>query len=614
MGTLGAVPGPDSTSFRLVAPATRRVRLRLENGPGPIDLDRLADGVFGARVPGVGAGAQYRYQLDEGYPMPDPASRYQPHGVHGPSEVIDPLFAWTDEGWKGPDPAALRIYELHVGTFSGGGSFEAVAARLAGLVDLGVNAIELMPVTDFPGWRNWGYDPAALFAPARCYGRPDDLRRLVDEAHRHRLAVLLDLVYNHLGPDGAYLPAFLPSFFSRDREGPWGRAVNLDGPGSEWVRWFIVENARYWVREFHVDGLRLDATHGLEDTSPRHLVQELAAAVHDDGRAAGRRVVVIAEDERNLDLIVRDESEGGFGLDGVWADDFHHQVRSATAGDDEGYYRDYTGAAADLAATARQGWFYTGQRSAHTGEPRGTDPRGLPPQRFVYCIQNHDQVGNRALGERLAGQVDLPTYLAASMLLLVLPETPLLFMGQEWAASTPFLFFTDHGEELGRLVTEGRRREFKSFSAFADPAARERIPDPQAPGTFEASRLDWDEAEREPHAGVRRFYRRMLALRAGHPLLGASIPMRIEPAGDACLWVRRDRPGGASLAAVLRLKGSGPVDLPVPHRSFVPVLVTEDAAFLDAPAPITWDWRDHGKTRGLTVGFARPGGVIFEAR
>ncbi len=516
----------------MAAPSATRVHLHVDGRTRPVPLERTAGGVFEAFVPGVRAGARYRLRVDEAVPMPDPASRFQPEGVHGSSEVIDPRFDWTDAAWRGPDPRALRIYELHVGTFAPGGTYEAVAARLPHLVDLGVNILELMPLADFPGTRNWGYDPGALFAPARCYGRPEALRRLVDEAHRLGLAVLLDVVYNHLGPDGAYLPVFLPSFFSEEREGPWGRAVNLDGRGSRWVRWFILENARYWIREYHLDGLRLDATHTLEDSSPRHLLRELAVAVREEARAAGRRAVVIAEDDRNLDRLVRRETDGGFGLDAVWADDFHHQVRRATAGDTDGYYGDYSGTASDLAATARRGWFYTGQPSRHAGRPRGTDPSALALERFVYCIQNHDQVGNRALGERLNRHVSLPAYLAASMLLLVLPETPLLFMGQEWAASTPFLYFTDHGPELGRLVTEGRRREFGSFAAFADPAARHAIPDPQAGSTFEASRLRWEETGREPHAGVLRFYRAMFGLRINHPLLQPSGGARVEAVGD----------------------------------------------------------------------------------
>ena len=611
LGSPGAFPLDNGTIFRVVAPSARRLLLHLDGGTRPVALQRVADGVFEGFVPGLRAGGRYQLQVDEAVAMPDPASRFQPEGVHGPSEVVDPRFDWADASWRGPDPRALRIYELHVGTFAPGGTYEAVASKLAHLVDLGVNAIELMPLADFPGNRNWGYDPGAFFAPARCYGRPEGLRRLVDEAHRLGLAVLLDVVYNHLGPDGAYLPVFLPSFFSEEREGPWGRAVNLDGPSCEWVRWFIIENARYWIRDFHLDGLRLDATHALEDASPRHLLQELAAAVHAEARAAGRRAVVIAEDDRNLDRLVRGEREGGFGLDAVWADDFHHEVRSATAGDNDGYYADYTGSAADIAATARRGWFYTGQFSQHAGRPRGTDPSGLPPERFVYCIQNHDQVGNRALGERLNQHVDLPTYFAASLLLLAVAETPLLFMGQEWAADTPFLYFTDHGPELGRLVTEGRRREFAAFAAFADHAAREAIPDPQAETTFDGSRLRWEEAGREPHAGVLRFYRAMLGLRAHHPLMQASAAAEVRAIGDRSVGVLRGTAGegGLQLAALVCLAGSERAELRVAGSRMEVLLSTEDPSFLGDARPDSLIPAEAGPGR-VAVDFPRPGGVI----
>ena len=608
-GAPGALLHDDGTTFRVGAPFARRLLIHLEGAGLPIALEPAPHGLFEGFVPGLGAGARYQLQADDMVPMPDPGSRFQPGGVHGPSEVIDPRFEWTDAAWRGPDPRALRIYELHVGTFSRAGTYDEVASRLPYLADLGVNVIELMPIADFPGNRNWGYDPGALFAPARCYGRPERLRRLVNEAHALGIAVILDVVYNHLGPDGAYLAAFMPSFFSEEREGPWGRAVNLDGPGSELVRWFILENARYWIRDFHLDGLRLDATHTLEDRSPRHLLEELGAAVREEARAAGRRAIVIAEDDRNLDRLVRGEAERGYGLDAVWADDFHHQVRSATAGDKDGYYADYTGTARDLAATARRGWFYTGQYSRHHKRARGTNPSGVPLERFVYCIQNHDQVGNRAVGGRLNHQVDLPVYLAASLLLLALPETPLLFMGQEWAAGTPFLYFTDHGPELGRLVTEGRRREFSGFAAFADPAARDAVPDPQDEATFEASRLRWEETQVEPHAGVLRFYRAMLGLRGHHPLLQASVPSRVEAMGEASVGVWRGEAGEGDLklAALVCLAGVERVELPVTGSGAELLLSTEDPSFMPDARPGNLDARP-GR---IIVEFARPGGAIL---
>jgi maltooligosyltrehalose trehalohydrolase len=431
-------------------------------------------GYFEATFGDVAAGDRYRYVLDDRGPFPDPASRYQPDGVHGASMVVDPAaFGWSDRGWSGVRLDELVVYELHVGTFAPGGRFENVEARLPYLRDLGVTAVELMPIADFPGTRNWGYDGAALFAPARCYGAPDGLRRLVDSAHRIGLAVLLDVVYNHVGPDGAYLYAFSPYYFTDRYESVWGAGVNLDGEHSEDVRTFLCENALHWLEEYHIDGLRLDATHAMHDDSPRHFLAELGERV---AGLPGWRRLLIAEDDRNLAHMVTPRSAGGWGLDAVWADDLHHQFRRLLAGDSDGYYQDFRGTTADIAATIRQGWFFTGQRSTHRGEARGTDPSGLALERFVVCLQNHDQVGNRAFGDRLHHQIGLPAYRAASVLLLTAPETPLLFMGQEWAASTPFLFFTDHPPELGRLVTKGRRREFRRFTAFADPSSRERFP------------------------------------------------------------------------------------------------------------------------------------------
>jgi maltooligosyltrehalose trehalohydrolase len=433
-------------------------------GPPAAKLERFPDGTFGGLVPGVAAGARYRYRLDGGNLFPDPASRFQPEGVHGPSEVIDPsTFSWTDDGWGGVARSDLVLYEVHVGRFTPEGTFAATARRLPYLAELGVTAIELMPVADFPGARNWGYDGVDLFAPARCYGTPDVLRRLVDTAHHLGLAVFLDVVYNHLGPEGNYLGTFSRYYFSDKHKSPWGQGLNFDGPKSSMVRQFFIENALHWVHEYHVDGLRLDATHAISDEDPRHFVAQLTARVRE---SAGRPVYVIAEDHRNLAHMVRPEGEGGWGLDGVWADDFHHKVRVALAGDNEGYYRDYTGSMPNLARTLNRGWHFTGQYSAYLHEHRGTDPTGIPPRRFVFCIQNHDQIGNRALGDRLHHQIELSAYRAATVLLLCAPATPLLFMGQEWAATAPFLYFTDHPERWSTRA-EDRWRPSKNYRAHS---------------------------------------------------------------------------------------------------------------------------------------------------
>jgi maltooligosyltrehalose trehalohydrolase len=477
--TLGAVFEHGRTTFRVWAPERNRVELiELASGrspsvhatdPGIIHavhpLTRDSEGYWTSRRTTLGAGTLYKFRLDgrSDETFPDPASRYQPYGVHGPSAVVDPTFRWTDGSWKVPDFDRLVIYELHVGTFSSEGTFQGIINRLGELAQLGVTAIELMPVADFAGERNWGYDGVALYAPARCYGTPDDLRALVDAAHAHHLAVFMDVVYNHLGPDGAYANAFSPYYFTEAHESPWGRGVNLDGPQSTPVRRFFIENALHWVDEYHIDGLRLDATHAMVDESQRHFLAELTSAVR---AHAKRPVYFVAEDHRNLATLLQPIDAGGFGIDGVWADDFHHQARVHTAHDHEGYYADFTGTTSDLARTLEQGWFFVGQHSNHMGHARGTDAAPLDPRQFVICIQNHDQIGNRADGARLNHQVDLAVFRALSALLLLAPQTPLLFMGQEWAASSPFLFFTDFNEELGRKVTEGRRQEFKSFAAF----------------------------------------------------------------------------------------------------------------------------------------------------
>jgi maltooligosyltrehalose trehalohydrolase len=609
---IGASPVPGAVGFRVWAPERSRVEVCVETpGRGAVHpMRRLADGFHEALVPGLGPGDLYRYRLDGEGPFPDPASRFQPEGVHGPSEVVDPgAFAWSDVGWPGVDPATLVVYELHVGTFTPGGTFAGATERLPHLAGLGVSALELMPLADFPGARSWGYDGAALFAPARAYGRPDDLRRLVDEAHRLGLGVLLDVVYNHFGPDGAYAGVFSPHYLSGTHTTPWGAAMNLDGESSRPVRDFFVLNARRWLAEYHLDGLRLDATHALVDEGPRHVLAELQGRVR---AALPRPVLLVAEDHRNLASLVQPEAEGGLGLDAVWADDFHHELRRLLAGDHEGYYADYAGRAAGVAAAVRDGWIFKGQRSEHFGGPRGTDPAGISPRRFVFFLQNHDQVGNRALGERLHHQVDLATFRAATTLLLCAPQTPLLFMGQEWAAPEPFLFFTDHEPGLGRLVTEGRRKEFRGFSAFADPRQRERIPDPQATSTFERSRLDWSRADEEPHASTLRLHRALLHLRRDEPLLRDAPGRTVRAdAPDEDTVVVELAGEGRALLVVVRLRGAGTVDLrerrPPRGGSWAPVVDTEEPAFAASPRPVSIELAGEGPR----VSFARPGAVVL---
>lgn len=605
---IGAQPDAAGTRFRVWAPVARTVEVLVAQGDrrGSYALAREPDGYFTAHVAGIGAGARYSYRVDGGDPRPDPAARAQPEGPHGPSEVVDPAaFSWHDTDWHGVPLEDLVIYELHVGCATPSGTFDGLIARLDNLVRLGVTAIELMPVAQFPGRRGWGYDGVDLFAPHWAYGGPTGLRRLVDAAHARGLAVLLDVVYNHLGPDGNYLRVFSPTYFTDRYQTPWGEAVNMDGPGSRPVREFFITNALYWAHEYHLDGLRLDAVHAIFDESTPPILAELATRLR-ASLPPDRHFLLIAESEANDPQLVRPTQRGGWGLDGVWADDFHHQVRVALTGEQDGYYADYSGSAADLATTIRRGWFYTGQPTLRSGQPRGAPADDIAAAHFVYCIQNHDQVGNRAFGERLHHQVPLAAYRAASALLLLAPQTPLLWMGQEWAASTPFLFFTDHNQTLGRLVTEGRRKEFAAFSAFAGEA----IPDPQAEATFHRSILRWEEREREPHAAVLRLYQDLLALRRSHPALrGGSFS--VQPVGEHAIALRREAPGH-HLLALVNLGGPTRVDLaaspeltPPDGARWLPLLDTEDARY-GGQAPARRD--------GTLLSFAGPAAVVLQAR
>jgi maltooligosyltrehalose trehalohydrolase len=555
--------------WRVWAPSHRSVEVVLHDSEGKpgrvLPMTAEPGGCFGAVLEGAGAGVRYKLRVDGEGPFPDPWSRSQPLGVHGPSEVVVPDFGWTDADWKGPDPDALVIYEVHVGTATPEGTFEALIPKLQGLSELGVTALELMPLASFPGSRNWGYDGVDLFAPAHVYGGPTGLRRLIDAAHARGLAVLIDAVYNHFGPDGNYLRCYSPHYFTGRHHTPWGDAVNYDGEESGPVRELVLSNVEMWIRDYHADGLRLDAAHAIVDDSAPHLLSEIAARAR--AAAPGRRVLVIAEDDRNEARLSLPVEREGLGLDGVWADDLHHQLRRAFAGDSEGYYRDYTGSAEDIARTLRQGWFFEGQVSRNHGHARGTPAGGLPPRGFVHCIQNHDQVGNRAHGERLGHDVTPAAYRAMSTLLLLSPYTPLLFMGQEWNASTPFLYFTDHNEELGRLVTEGRRKEFASFARFAG----DTVPDPQAVETFARSRLSWSEAERPPHAQIRALYRELLRLRATEPALKERSRGSYDArALGANALVMERRGGGQRLLAFINVKGLLEHRLPEgPHAQVV---------------------------------------------
>jgi maltooligosyltrehalose trehalohydrolase len=585
---LGAIVEQDGTRFRVWAPAARQIELVCDDQPHP--MRPTGDGYFEALVASAVPGSLYGYRVDGGSLWPDPASRFQPDGVHGRSQVVAPdAYAWGDARWQGIQHRDLSFYELHVGTFSPEGTFEGVRQRLSYLRDLGITAIELMPLAEFPGRWNWGYDPAAQWAPSCAYGRPEDLRRLVDEAHQHGLAVFLDVVYNHLGPDGAYVAAYQPIFTSAHHT-PWGQAINLDGENAQGVRAFLLANALHWLSEYHFDGLRLDATYALIDDSPTHFLAELAERVR---ALPGARRHLVAEDHpSHLDPLLRPREEGGRGLDGVWADDFHHIVRRIVAGDNHGYYRGYPATTAALAETITRGWYPAGPHVKNPERVGPRDPDWAHLEQFVFCLQNHDQVGNRAQGDRLHHKIGLDIYRALSALLLYLPELPLLFMGQEFAASAPFQYFTDHNQELGQKVREGRQREFAAFPDFTG-----EVPDPQAQATFNRSKLDWAEIEKPPHHGILALYRDLLANR--RELLGdvsATSPV------EGSLIVQR---GQHRLIVALQ----GDLSLSLPDRGtgfgtgYKLVWHSEYPAYTNAPHPPHLD--------GHTLTFTAPAAALI---
>ena len=503
----GATAQAQGVDFALWAPSAQAVVLEhraAASGCAAVSLpmERDAHGWHRLTVPKAGQGDSYGFRLPDGTRVPDPASRFNPEDVHGPSVVIDPRrFEWTDDAWRGRPWEEAVVYELHVGTFTDEGTFRAARQRLEELAELGITAIELMPLADFPGRRNWGYDGVLPFAPDASYGTPDDLKALIDAAHSMGLMVLLDVVYNHFGPEGNYLHACCPEFFNQGHQTPWGPAINFDGPASRTVRDFFIHNACYWIEEFRFDGLRMDAIHAIHDETRPHIVQEIRQAL-DDGPARGRHVHLVLENDANqASMLMRDGRGIPVAGTAQWNDDLHHAAHVLATGERDGYYADYSGdPVSSFACALAEGFVYQGQPSAFRhGERRGEPSTRLPPQAFVSFLQTHDQVGNRAFGERIHALGDPLLVRAAMACLLLSPHVPMFFMGDEFAASTPFLYFCDFGPELASAVAEGRRSEFGGFAAFADEAARARIPDPNAESTFLASKLRWRERGTRAH-------------------------------------------------------------------------------------------------------------------
>ena len=499
--------------FRLWGPKAKQVTLHVSGGRRDVTLNMKAagEGWFELITDEAGPGSRYQFQVDDGLKVPDPASRFQPADVHGPSEVIDPeAFNWSDAGWRGRSWEEAVIYELHVGAFTPEGTFAGVEKRLDYLAELGVTAIELMPVSDFPGGRNWGYDGVLPYAPDSQYGRPDDLKRLIQSAHQRGLMVFLDVVYNHFGPEGNYLRVYSPEFFSDRHHTPWGEAINFYGPGSKVVRDFFIQNSLYWLTEYHLDGLRFDAVDRIVDTSHPHILTEIAQTVR--RQITDRPVHLVLENDDNAAHYLRPERKL---FNAQWNDDIHHALHVTLTGEQDGYYADYADEPVRrVSRCLTEGFDYQGQVSAfRDGVQRGEPSRDLPPGCFVSFLQNHDQIGNRAFGERILKLADPCALKAAMTILLLAPSPPLLFMGEEFGADTPFLFFCDFGEELAEAVTNGRRNEFSRFARFSNAELRAQIPDPNARETFLQSKLEWTWLDKGQNRHWADFYRTLLRIR-----------------------------------------------------------------------------------------------------
>ena len=497
--------------FRVWAPRLKNPALVIEGSMIPMHLEAEAE--FAAFVPGLEAGTDYAILTDSGAERPDPVSRFQPHGVHGPSRIVDPnAFPWRDQHWKGLPLKEYIIYELHTGTFTPEGTFEAIIPKLAHLRDVGITAVEIMPVAEFPGKRNWGYDGVASYAPQSSYGGPTGLKRLIDACHREGLAVVLDVVYNHLGPEGNYLAEFGP-YFTDSYKTPWGCAINYDGPDSDGVREHFINNALYWLTEYHVDALRLDAIHGIFDFGARHVLEELTANFNQQARELDRMAWVIAESDLNDIRVIKSVSEGGYGLDAQWNDDFHHSLYSLLTGDRHGYFVDF-GSPQDLAKALREGFVYDGKRSSFRRRRHGSPSHGRPGQQFVVFTQNHDQIANALAGNRLSKLLSAEQQKLSATVLLCAPFIPLLFMGQEYGETAGFHYFTNHSDEaLAEAVREGRRRETGALTTGGE------FVDPQDVETFEAAKLNWSIPQTDPHASILNFYRDLIRLRKGHACL-----------------------------------------------------------------------------------------------
>ena len=550
------LPGGEGVHFRVWAPRRRDVEVVFEGGTPPSARLTPEPGGYFSGVSRAGrAGALYRFRLDGGgHLYPDPASRFQPQGPHGPSQVIDPgVFRWTDQRWQGAGPEGQVLYELHVGTFTKEGTWAAAGRELPELKDLGVTCLEIMPVADFPGRWGWGYDGVNLFAPTRLYGAPDDFRRFVNRAHEVGLAVILDVVCNHLGPDGNYLGAFSEDYFSTKHKGEWGDPINFDGNDSRGVREFYLANARYWVEEFHLDGYRFDATQAILDDSPEHILAAISRTAREAAR--GKPIYLVNENEPQDTRLVRPPAKGGCGMDALWNDDFHHSAMVVLTGRNEAYYTDHRGRPQEFVSSAKWGYLYQGQYYTWQKKRRGTPAFDLPPAAFVNFIENHDQVANFATGRRTHHMASPAGYRAVVGLMLLLPQTPMLFQGQEFACSSPFQYFVDHNPELTKLVCKGRAEFMAQFPSVATPEMRACLPDPGDPRTFERCKLDLAERTKPGHAEVYQMYKDLLRLRREVPAFRGRWPGGLDGAvlGNHTFVLRYFAPDGDDRLLVTNL-------------------------------------------------------------
>ena len=582
--------------FTVWAPYAERVAVQISPDSGPLTtLQRGESGYHSGVVRGVRPGTRYKYVLDGEMSLPDPASRYQPEGVHGPSEVCSGEFPWTDGAWTGTRLEDYVIYELHIGTFTSQGTFDAVVERLGDLRALGITAIELMPVAQFPGERNWGYDGACPYAAHNSYGGPDGLRRLVNACHSQGLAAVLDVVYNHFGPEGNYAGEFGP-YFTKRYHTPWGSAMNFDGPGSDEVRHFFIENAVYWLRDCHFDALRLDALHAILDTSAVPFLAELSDRVEKERTETGRHMHLIGESDLNDPRLIRTRERGGMGLNAQWNDDFHHALHVLLTGEQTGYYTDF-GSIEQMQRAFRDGFVYEGQYSHYRQRRHGAPSTDIPPRRFVVFSQNHDQVGNRAAGDRLSASVSSESLKLAAACVVLSPNIPLLFMGEEYGETAPFPYFVSHSDPaLVEAVRKGRREEFAGFGWQG------ALPDPQDTGTFLSARLHWQERETGHHGVLLSFYRELLRLRQTVPALreGTPVAASVVPPESRALLVRREHAAGDVLLALNFDRKDSSVSGDFLHGRWTKLLDSSDCRWMGDSSRLP-DYPEVDSGAGLTL-------------